>query len=83
MEEKFSRKIKMELYYELTSNNNKTFDEGWSSFMFNMEKLKILKMLKSKLIDEVLLAGRRFLGMGWSPERARDRLLQLSGYFLV
>ena len=51
--------------------------------MLNMEELKMLKMMKANSIDKVLSAGPRYLGMGWSPERARDRLMALTGYFLV
>ena len=50
--------------------------------MFNLEELKKIKMLQVDF-DELLLAGSRYLGKGWTPERARNRLMQLSGYFLM
>ena len=68
----------MELFNKLTSKH-KTFEKTWRSFMFNLEELKMLKKLKADLISKVLSAGLRYLGLGWSPERARERLLELSG----
>ena len=71
----------MELFNKLTSKH-KSLEETWSSFMFNLEELKMIKLLKVDF-DKLLLAGSRYLGKGWTPERARERLLELSGCFLV
>ena len=67
----------MELYNKLTTEGD--LQEAWASFMFNMEDLKKMKMLQADLVLQLLLAGAEFLGIGWSPERARERLWQLSG----
>ena len=69
----------MELYNKLISEDQET----WTSFMFNVEDLKKIKLLQDDLVSQLLLAGARFLGLGWSPERASKRLLELSGFFLV
>ena len=71
----------MEIFYKLTSAGAQ-LEGAWTSFLFNLEDLKRLKELQANLILQLLAAGSRFLGSGWSPERARDKLYALCGCFL-
>ena len=71
----------MKLFYKLTSAEVH-FEGDWTSFLFNLEDLKKMSKLQDNLIMQLLSAGSRFLGSGWSPERAKNRLFELSGCFL-
>ena len=73
----------MELINKLSNEGAASFEGAWATFMFNVEDLKMMKTLKTKDILTVLLAGLKFRGTGWSPGKARERLLVLSGKLLV
>ena len=75
--------VPKQLFEKLTSKKIEEFNNSWSSFIFNLEELKLMKLLKINDIEKVLSAGSRFLGCGWSPERARKRLYELSGCLVV
>ena len=59
------------------------FEGSWSSFMFNMEEVLLLKKVTKEQVLAVLLAGTKFAGTGWSTGKASKKLFQLTGCALV
>ena len=75
--------IDHELISKLTSEGAE-FESTWASFMFNMTQVKVLKEKASKDdVLQVLAAGTRFSGTGWSTGKASKAFRKLTGCSVV
>ena len=74
--------VEKDLIAKLTSEGAE-FETTWTSFMFNMVQAQKLKKAKTEDILNVLRAGLRFKGTGWTTGKASKALWQISGCAMV
>ena len=65
------------------------FEANWATFLFNVDQAMYLKerRMKEEIKDDdimnIVLAGQRYTGSGWSTGRASRRLHELSGIGVI
>ena len=70
-------------YSCLVADNGEAFDEAWSKFLFNLDKLLELKSFGGDRLLQVLQAGARYTGCGWTSSRASRVVFELTGVAIV
>ena len=59
------------------------FEASWSKFLFNVPEALKLREKEKELVLQVLQAGQRYLGTGWTTGKASKTLFDLSGVAIV
>jgi hypothetical protein len=59
------------------------FERSWSNFLFNVPQALKLREKEKEQVMQVLLAGQRYSGTGWTTGRASKTLHELSGVAIV
>ena len=59
------------------------FDSAWADFLFNTKKLTMLKSASKATLTQILHAGQRYNGFGWSTSTASRVVYELSSVGIV
>jgi hypothetical protein len=59
------------------------FEHAWSTFLFNVPMALKLREKEKEMVLQILTAGQRYAGTGWTTGRASQTLFQLSGVAIV